>query len=120
VAAPAAALQAGSRIVVKANADAWISVKPPDGPAVLNRVLHAGETWPVPAGATGLILTTGNAGATEIDVDGAPIASLGASGMVRRDVPLDADLLKSGKLPPAKPHKPAAPTAEPAKPAPHP
>jgi cytoskeleton protein RodZ len=86
---------------------------------VLNKVLHAGETWPVPAGPSGLILTTGNAGATEIDVDGTPIPSLGASGMVRRDVPLDADLLKSGKLPPPKPKKPATAAPEPATPAPH-
>lgn len=113
-------MPARTRIVVKANADAWVAIKPPEGPAVLNRVLHAGETWPVPAGATGLILTTGNAGATEIDVDGTPIPSLGASGMVRRDVPLDAELLKSGKLPPPKPKKPAQPAPEPAKPAPHP
>jgi len=118
--APLAAVQAGTRIVVKASADAWVSVKAPNGTALLNKVLHAGETWPVPPGEPGLALTTGNAGATEIDVDGTPIPSLGAGGMVRRDVPLDADLLKSGKLPPPKPKKAAAPPPGPATPAPHP
>jgi cytoskeleton protein RodZ len=90
------------RIVVKASADAWITVKQPNGPPVLNKLMHAGDTWSVPPDKTGLLLTTGNAGGTEIDVDGAPIpTSLGTSGAVRRDVPMDADLLKAGKLPPA-------------------
>jgi cytoskeleton protein RodZ len=89
------------RIVVKVSADAWITVKQPSGPPVLNKLMHAGDTWTAPADKLGLLLTTGNAGGTEIDVDGAPIpTSLGTSGAVRRDVPMDADLLKSGKLPP--------------------
>ncbi len=91
---------AGTRIVVKANADAWITVKQPGGPPALNRLMHAGETWPVPADKPGLLLTTGNAGATELDVDGTPIANLGGSGAVRRDLKLDADALKAGPLPP--------------------
>lgn len=100
-AAPAAPPNGAGRIVVKVSADAWITVKQPNGPPVLNKLMHAGETWPVPPDKTGLLLTTGNAGGTEIDVDGAAIpTSLGTSGAVRRDVPMDADLLKSGKLPP--------------------
>ena len=104
--APGSGQQAGSapgagRIVIRATADAWVTVKQKSGPPVLNKLLHAGDTWPVPADKDGLTLTTGNAGATQIDVDGSQIpASLGGSGAVRRDVPLDADMLKSGKLPP--------------------
>lgn len=91
-----------ARIVIKATADAWLTIKQKSGPAVLNKLMHAGDAFPVPADKDGLTLTTGNAGGTEIDVDGAPIpASLGGSGAVRRDLPLDADMLKSGKLPPA-------------------
>ncbi len=37
---------------------------------LLNRVMRGGETWPVPKGAA-LLLTTGNAGGTELLVDGA-------------------------------------------------
>jgi cytoskeleton protein RodZ len=120
-AAPGATAQAqsvpappsGARIVIKASADAWITVKQPVGPAVLNKLMHAGDTWTAPADTTGLLLTTGNAGGTEIDVDGAAIpTSLGTSGAVRRDVPLDADMLKAGKLPPPplriRPHPAAA------------
>ena len=101
--------------MVKATADAWVTVKQPNGPPVLNKLLHAGDSWPVPQDARDLTLTTGNAGGTSIEVDGAPIPqSLGGSGAVRRDVPLDADILKSGKLPPpkskAKPKPEALPT----------
>jgi cytoskeleton protein RodZ len=100
------------RIVVKATADAWVTVKQPNGPAVLNKLMHVGDTWSPPPDKTGLLLTTGNAGGTEIDVDGAPIpTSLGTSGAVRRDVPLDPDLLKSGQLPPPKPKAHPLPAA---------
>jgi len=111
VAAPAAA-PPGTRIMVKATADAWVTVKPKGGAAIFNKLMHAGDSWPVPADKTGLLLTTGNAGGTEIDVDGTSVPDVGGSGMVRRDLPLDADLLKSGHLPPlvhGKP-KPAADT----------
>jgi cytoskeleton protein RodZ len=100
---PPAGGTAGSRLVITATADAWLTVKQPDGPPLLNKMFHAGDSWPVPADKPGLTLNTGNAGATIINVDGAPMPqSLGTPGMVRRDVPLDADLLKSGQLPPPK------------------
>ncbi len=98
--APPAATAPGTRIVVKANADAWITIKQPGGAPALNKLMHAGETWPVPAGLDGLLLTTGNAGGTELDVDGTAIATLGPSGAVRRDLKLDAAALKAGPLPP--------------------
>jgi cytoskeleton protein RodZ len=113
IAAAAAGSPAGTRIVVKATADAWITVKQPNGPPVFNKLLQAGESWAVPADKAGLLLTTGNAGGTEIDVDGAPMpGTLGGSGAVRRDVPLDADVLKAGKLPPAKPRVKPRPAAD--------
>jgi cytoskeleton protein RodZ len=110
---PAPPAPGTSRIVVKVTADAWLTVKPTTGPAVLNKMMHAGDTWSAPADATGLLMTTGNAGATIIEVDGAPIpVSLGGSGAVRRNLPLDADALKAGNLPPAPVHaKPKPPPA---------
>ncbi len=86
-----------TRLTLRATADAWLQVKDRGGPVLLNRVLKAGETWTVPAKAN-LFLTTGNAGGTEILLDGAPTASLGGNGAVRRDLPLDPDLVKDGKL----------------------
>ena len=86
-----------SRIVLRASADAWVQVRDRAGPVLLNRTLHPGETWEVPA-KPNLLLTTGNAGGTDLVVDGVTSPSLGGSGAVRRDVPLDPDLIRDGKL----------------------
>jgi cytoskeleton protein RodZ len=87
----------GPRIVLRASADAWLLVKDRSGTVLLNRVLKAGETWPVPA-RSDLLMTTGNAGGTDIVVDGAATPALGGSGAVRRDLPLDPDQIKDGRL----------------------
>ncbi|MEJ0019182.1 MAG: helix-turn-helix domain-containing protein [Acetobacteraceae bacterium] len=86
-----------ARIVLRANADSWVQVRDKAGPVLLNRILHPGDTWEVPA-KPNLLLTTGNAGGTELVVDGVTSASLGGNGAVRRDLPLDPDLIKDGKL----------------------
>ncbi len=108
------ALPEGTRIVLRARAEAWIQVRDRQGQVLLNRVLRTGETWPVPAKLS-LLLTTGNAGGTELLIDGTLSASLGADGAVRRDLALDADALRDGK--PATPPIAAA-TPRPAAPAP--
>jgi cytoskeleton protein RodZ len=91
------AAPAVDRIVLRANADTWLSVKDRSGAILLNRTMKSGETWPVPP-RPDLLLTTGNAGGTDVLVDGAAIPSLGASGAVRRDLLLDPDRIKDGKL----------------------
>ncbi len=96
----------GGRIVVRARSDAWVQVRDTKGTVLFNRTMRAGETWPVPAPAPGkppLLLTLGNAGGTELLVDGLATPSLGADGAVRRDIPLDADQLRDGKLAPPPP-----------------
>ena len=101
-AAPPAAT-ADSHIVLRAHADAWVQVRDQNGPVLLNRVLRAGETWQVPqqtAGQQPLLLTTGNAGGTELLVDGVLAPPIGGSGAVRRDLPLDPQLIRNGKLQP--------------------
>ena len=35
------------RIVLRASADAWVQVRDRSGPVLLNRILHAGDTWTV-------------------------------------------------------------------------
>lgn len=113
-AAPQAADQ--PRIVLSANADAWLLVHDKSGQVLLNRVLHPGETWPVPQTAD-LTLTTGNAGGTDILVDGVAMPPLGGPGAVRREIPLDPDLLKAGKsagaTPPVATASATAPKAAP-------
>jgi cytoskeleton protein RodZ len=85
------------RILLRASADAWVQVRDRAGPVLLNRILHPGDTWAVPA-KPNLLLTTGNAGGTDLVVDGVTSPSLGGSGVVRRDLPLDPDLIKDGKV----------------------
>jgi cytoskeleton protein RodZ len=85
------------RIVLRASADAWLQVRDRSGQVLLSRTLHAGETWDVPA-RSNLLLTTGNAGGTDLLVDGVATGPLGGNGAVRRDLPLDPDQIKDGKL----------------------
>ena len=95
-------LPEGTRIVLRATADAWLEVRDRQGPVLLNRVLRAGETWPVPPGKqpAQLLLSTGNAGGTEVLVDGQLTAALGNNGVVRHDLPLDPDAIREGRLAP--------------------
>jgi cytoskeleton protein RodZ len=88
---------AQSRILIRVSADAWLQVRDRAGPVLLTRTLHPGETWEVPP-KPNLLLTTGNAGGTDLVVDGVTSPPLGGSGAVRRDLPLDPDLIKDGKL----------------------
>ena len=106
-----------SRILLRANADAWMQVRDRAGSVLLNRILHPGETWEVPA-TPNLLLTTGNAGGTDLLVDGAATASLGGNGAVRRDLPLDPDLIKDGKLAAGQPAAAAMPQIQAPRPSP--
>ena len=85
-----------SRVVLRFKADAYIQVREKQGPVLLNRVMKAGDVWPVPKEPR-LVMTTGNAGGTDIVVDGINAASLGGNGVVRRDVSLEPESIK---LPP--------------------
>lgn len=103
---PAPSAAAGtdeSRMLLRLNSDTWIQVRERQGHVLLNRVMRGGESWPVPKGAP-LLLTTGNAGGTELLVDGEATPPLGPSGAVRRDVALEPDMLKVGSTgrPPAQ------------------
>ncbi len=104
------------RIVLRAHADTWVQVRDKQGQVLLNRVLRPGETWSVPPKPS-LMFTTGNAGGIDLVVDGVVAPSLGTQGMVRRDLPLDADIIKDGKLP-AQIAAAAMPTAAAPNPAP--
>ncbi len=77
-ATPAAAAQ-GKTIV--ALADSWIEVRDATGNILFSKVLHAGQSWPVPQEA-GLTMTAGNAGGTAVAENGKPGAPLGANGVV--------------------------------------
>lgn len=91
---PATVAANDSRIMLRVKADAWIQVRERQGQVLLSRIMRAGDIWPVPNG-TQLLLSTGNAGGTELLVDGEATPALGGAGAVRRDVLLDADVLKA-------------------------
>lgn len=81
-AAPAAQPVApGAGMVITATQDAWVQVQDSAGNILFSKVLHAGDSWPVPQ-ESGLIMTTGNAGGTEIVTNGTAAAPLGAAGVV--------------------------------------
>ncbi len=96
-------LPEGTRIVLRATANAWLEVRERQGPVLLRRVLRPGETWPVPPykQPARLLLSTGNAGGTEVLVDGQLTAPLGNNWVVRHDLPLDPDAILEGRLAPA-------------------
>ncbi|MBS0562869.1 MAG: DUF4115 domain-containing protein [Proteobacteria bacterium] len=81
-----------SGIVLQATADTWVQVRDASKATVMERLMHAGETWQVPD-QPGLTLSTGNAGGLTVLVDGAPAPALGGTGAVRRHVPLDPQAL---------------------------
>lgn len=85
-AAPARAPATG--VVVRARADTWLQVRDGRGEVLISRVLRAGEEWSAPR-VPGLRLTTGNAGGTEVEVNGTVLPPLGPSGVVRRDMLLN-------------------------------
>jgi cytoskeleton protein RodZ len=91
-----------AKIVIRARADTWVQIRDKAGQTLLNRVLRPGETYNVPPKQQ-LLFTTGNAGGVDLVVDGVTAPSLGANGVVRRDLPLDPDAIRNVKAPPVHP-----------------
>ncbi len=90
---------APSQLVLTATEDAWVQITDANGHIVLSKLMHKGESWVVPASTADtppLLLTTGNAGGTQLSVDGKTLPSLGADGAVRHNVRLDVADLRSG------------------------
>lgn len=79
-------------VIIRATADAWIRVYDRSGSVILSQILRRGQSWPVPR-KLNLLLTTGNAGGTQLVVGHAVIPSLGAANQVRRDIRLDPNVL---------------------------
>ncbi|NQU60176.1 MAG: DUF4115 domain-containing protein [Rhodospirillales bacterium] len=87
----------GGKIVVRALTNSWIQIRDDNaGELLMTRLLRVGDSYAVPD-RSGLKLSTGNAGALEILVDGEKVPSIGSDGVVRRNIALDAEKLKSGK-----------------------
>jgi cytoskeleton protein RodZ len=84
----------GFRVRLVARMDSWVQINDKTGRQIYAAVLRAGQGIEVP-NQSGLLLTAGNVGGLDIQVDGEPLGPLGGVGLVRRDVPLDPAGLKS-------------------------
>jgi hypothetical protein len=111
-------------VLLRARAESWVQLREREtGTVVFDRVLQAGESYRVPDRA-GLLLTTGNAPALEVLVDGEPLPALAGAGRVRRDIPLDPAAMRQVAAAPAPVREPSpsavAQAARAASPAPAP
>lgn len=78
----------GARIRVVARMDSWVQINDKAGKSYYASILRSGQAIEVP-NQPGLTLTTGNIGGIEILVDGQALPTMGAVGLVKRDLPLD-------------------------------
>jgi cytoskeleton protein RodZ len=76
------------RVVLKAKGDTHVMVKGQNGTVYINRELKAGDSYQLP-NAVGLTLSTTNAGAVEMDLDGQAMGLAGTEQQSADDVPLD-------------------------------
>lgn len=76
------------RVVLKAKNDTHITVRGGNGTVYINRNLKAGDTYQLP-NVTGLTLSTTNAGAVEMDLDGQAIGVAGGVDQGAEAIPLD-------------------------------
>lgn len=83
------------RIVVRATADSYVAVRTGENEPLFSQLMRPGDSYEVPSGAD-LVLETGNAGGLQITVGGKRAPSLGPIGQIRRNIPLDAEILLRG------------------------
>ena len=95
--APEAPLPAGTvygqqnhnaRVVLRIHVATRILVQGPDGIVYMNRTLNPGDTYQVP-NKVGVTLTTTNAGAVEVDLDGQSMGYAGQGAGVAEAISLD-------------------------------
>ena len=77
-----------ARVVLKAKADTHIMVRDPSGVVYINRNLKVGDSYQLP-NKVGLLLSTSNAGAVEVDLDGQAMGVTGSDSQSAADIPLD-------------------------------
>ena len=77
-----------ARVVLHLRQAARILVQGPDGTLFINRTLKAGDSYKVP-NFVGMTLTTSNAGAVELDLDGTAIGLVGKNQETAEGLSLD-------------------------------
>lgn len=76
------------RVVLKAKGDTHVMVRGQNGTVYINRNLKSGDSYQLP-NAVGLTLSTSNAGAVEVDLDGQAMGLAGTNQQSADDVSLD-------------------------------
>jgi cytoskeleton protein RodZ len=77
-----------ARVVLRMKDTTRVLVQGKDGTTYINRTLNAGDTYMVPD-MVGLSLTTADAGAVEVDLDGAAMGVAGRKGQIGETFSLD-------------------------------
>jgi hypothetical protein len=77
-----------ARVVLRVHQATRILVQGPDGVAYINRTLNPGDVYNVP-NTVGVTLTTTNAGAVEVDLDGQSMGYAGQGAGVAEGISLD-------------------------------
>lgn len=78
-----------TRLVIKAEAEVWLTITDKAERLRFSQMMYAGDNYHVPD-EPGLTLTTANAEALLLSLDGKPLPKLGKAGQVLRDKPLDS------------------------------
>ncbi len=81
-------------ITVRATSISWIEIIRNDGEEVIAKLMREGEIYVVDS-RDRLYLSTGNAGGVELVFHDGAVQSVGESGEILRDLPLDADRLRN-------------------------
>ncbi len=111
VAAPSPTVPTG-QVVLTATDEVWLKVygKGADGAGKTLYIgtLKAGETFAVPAGATGPLINVGRPDKLQVTVGGTAVAPLGDGRLAIKDVPIDAASLTARGAPQAAASRAAA------------
>jgi len=81
-------LNKDARVILRVTRATRVLVQAADGTVYINRALNAGDSYMVP-NQVGITLTTSDAGAVEIDLDGAAMGPAGRAGQVGESLSLD-------------------------------
>ena len=77
-----------TRVVLRVKQTTRVLVQGPDGTTYINRTLNTGDSYLVPD-LVGMTLTTADAGAIEVDLDGVAMGTAGRKGQIGETVSLD-------------------------------
>ncbi len=81
-------------ITLRATGISWVEIIRNDGEEVMTKLMRKGEIYVVDS-RDKLYLSTGNAGGLELLFHDGSVRSVGESGEILRDLPLDAERLRN-------------------------